>query len=46
MVIAPFSISSVTLGKSLTPEPQFPYLQNEDTHSHLTKEEGKDLRDS
>lgn len=36
----------MTLGKSLITELRFPHLQNEDTKSHFTKEEGKALRDS
>lgn len=44
--IAPLSISYITLGKSLIPEPQFSYLQNEASNSHCIEEEGKALRDS
>lgn len=44
--IAPLSISYITLGKLLIPEPKFSYLQNEDSNSHFIEEEGKALRDS
>lgn len=44
--MAPLSVSCVTSGKSVIPEPQFPYLQNEASNSHFIEEGGKALRDS